>query len=74
MSADPVEPEVMLAPCADGEYRAWIQMDPAALSAITNVEAAAGRMQAWAEDHPEVDTQGIMPDEWTDLARAAVSS
>lgn len=38
-----------------------------------DVERAAERMRAWAEQHPEADTQGLMPDEWTNLALAALS-
>lgn len=33
---------------------------------------AQSRMRNWAAEHPEADTQGLMPDEWVALARAAL--
>lgn len=36
------------------------------------VEEAVRRMRAWANNHGEADTQGLMPDEWENLARMAL--
>lgn len=36
------------------------------------VWAAAARMKAWASEHGEADTNGLQPDEWVALARAAL--
>ena len=36
------------------------------------VSRAVTRMRAWAARHGEADTQGLMPNEWAELARAAL--
>jgi hypothetical protein len=36
------------------------------------IAGAVSRMRAWAAEHPEADTQGLMDDEWEALARAAL--
>lgn len=36
------------------------------------VEAASEGMREWAIDNPACDTQGIMDDEWDEMAEAAV--
>lgn len=38
------------------------------------IESARDRMRTWAEAHGEADTQGLMPDEWTALAIAALGT
>jgi hypothetical protein len=35
-------------------------------------ERTAARMMTWAKDHPECDTQGILEDEWLELAAVAL--